>query len=133
MAQTRNFKEEFGSSQEKHSTVVIKPQFFSNFHIVNIDNVIPFMGNNNPQVSITNGGELQVNSKENQTSPQQNTIATLNPNVRLGKANHGPSKMSKVQQAFYLGKEEQKINQKEATAQVGGHKIGIQKQESDSE
>jgi len=27
--------------------VVIKPQFFSNFHIVNIDNVIPFMGNNN--------------------------------------------------------------------------------------
>ena len=46
---------EYPTESHGNGTVVIKPQFFSNFHIVNIDNVIPFMGNNNPQVTLSQG------------------------------------------------------------------------------
>ena len=66
-------------TQETHGTVVIKPQFFSNFHIVNIDNVIPFMGNNNSQVTVSQANNPKIASElDSRTqAPNQNTSSNL--------------------------------------------------------
>ena len=70
-AKLYSMNEQVDVSKKQNGTVVIKPQFFSNFQIVNIDNMIPVMGSNNTNLTV-NRDTTTVNNNNTVTKASGN-------------------------------------------------------------
>jgi hypothetical protein len=94
IGELKNIKGEIEIENKKNGTVVIKPQFFSNFQIVNIDNMIPILRSNNTNVVVS--GDTNNSNTTNNAVKNDQTKGTSNDQEEEDEDKDGPTMGNKV-------------------------------------